>query len=82
MIALCHPAPPSDSQPPFVLLTQCFVGGGKRGAPSSVHGPALGPVPSKSSYEHYHGALDQMAKPQPKAASREGCSAAPGSPIR
>ncbi|XP_022055195.1 serine/threonine-protein kinase Nek1 isoform X2 [Acanthochromis polyacanthus] len=67
---------------------KCFVGGRKRAAgagssvPGSVHGPAAGPIPSKSPYEHYHAALDQMAKPQPKDISREGSSAGPGSPIR
>ncbi|XP_034565573.1 serine/threonine-protein kinase Nek1 [Notolabrus celidotus] len=57
---------------------KCFVGGGKRGVPSSVQGP----VPSKSPYEHYHTALDHMSKPQSKAVSREGSSAGPGSPSR
>ncbi|XP_070764810.1 serine/threonine-protein kinase Nek1 [Enoplosus armatus] len=61
---------------------KCFVGGGKRAVLSSVQGPAPVPVPCKSSYEHYHAALDQMAKPQPKVVSRERSSAGPGSPIR
>ncbi|XP_074525003.1 serine/threonine-protein kinase Nek1 isoform X2 [Halichoeres trimaculatus] len=59
---------------------KCFVGVGKRVVPSSVQGPA--PVPSKSPYEHYHAALDQMCKPQPKAVSREGSTSGPGSPRR
>ncbi|KAE8294489.1 Serine/threonine-protein kinase Nek1 [Larimichthys crocea] len=60
---------------------KCYIGGGKRGVPSSVHGPTPAPAPGKGPYEHYHAALDQMAKPQPKAISREGSSAGPGSPI-
>ncbi|KAG8003471.1 Serine/threonine-protein kinase Nek1, partial [Nibea albiflora] len=56
---------------------KCYVGGGKRGVPSSVQGPTPAPAPGKSPYEHYHAALDQMAKPQPKAISREGSSAGP-----
>ncbi|XP_072246110.1 serine/threonine-protein kinase Nek1 isoform X2 [Leuresthes tenuis] len=66
---------------------KCFVGG-KRAASVAplVSGPPLGPapspVPSKSSYEHYHAALDQMAKSQPRDTSREASSAGPGSPIR
>ncbi|KAM7410415.1 hypothetical protein PAMA_001721 [Pampus argenteus] len=50
---------------------KCFVGGGKRAAgvglcpvPSPIQGPTPAPVPSKGLYEHYHAALDQMAKPQ------------------
>ncbi|XP_040897088.1 serine/threonine-protein kinase Nek1 isoform X2 [Toxotes jaculatrix] len=67
---------------------KCFVGGRKRAAgvappaPGSVQGPTPAPVPSKSPYEHYHAALDQMAKPQPKDISRKASSAGPGSPIR
>ncbi|KAM9358014.1 serine/threonine-protein kinase Nek1 [Symphorus nematophorus] len=61
---------------------KCYAGGGKRAVPSSVQGPPPAPVPSKSPYEYYHAALDQMAKPQPKVISREGSSAGPGSPIR
>lgn len=64
----------------FVSLTQCYVGGGKRAIQGQ--GPSPAPVPSKSSYEHYHAALDHMAKPQPKVISREGSSAGPSSPIR
>ncbi|KAK2835889.1 hypothetical protein Q5P01_016373 [Channa striata] len=53
-----------------------FVSGGKRAA-------GVGPVvPNKSSYDHYHAALDQMAKPHPKDMGREGSPAGPGSPIR
>ncbi|XP_062419476.1 LOW QUALITY PROTEIN: serine/threonine-protein kinase Nek1 [Pungitius pungitius] len=55
---------------------KCFAGGGKVFVPSSVQGP------SKTPYEHYHAALDQMAKPQVKVLSREGPSAGPGSPTR
>ncbi|XP_037626465.1 serine/threonine-protein kinase Nek1 isoform X2 [Sebastes umbrosus] len=62
---------------------KCFVGGGKRAVPSSGQGPNPSAcLPSKTPYEHYHAALDQVAKPQPKAVSREGSSAGPGSPIR
>ncbi|XP_008297134.1 serine/threonine-protein kinase Nek1 isoform X2 [Stegastes partitus] len=67
---------------------KCFVGGRKRAAgagpyvPGSIQGPTSGPIPSKSPYEHYHAALDQMAKPQSKDISREGSSAGPGSPSR
>ncbi|KAI3368338.1 hypothetical protein L3Q82_008045 [Scortum barcoo] len=61
---------------------KCFVGTGKRAVPSSVQSPTPAHVPSKSPYEHYHAALDQMAKPPPKAVSREGSSAGPCSPIR
>nr|XP_020459159.1 serine/threonine-protein kinase Nek1 isoform X2 [Monopterus albus] len=66
---------------------QCFIGGRKRAGgvgpsvPGSVQGPTPAPVPNKSPYEHYHAALDQMAKPQPKDLSREGSSAGPSSPI-
>uniref|UniRef100_A0A7N6B229 non-specific serine/threonine protein kinase n=1 Tax=Anabas testudineus TaxID=64144 RepID=A0A7N6B229_ANATE len=52
---------------------KCFVGGGKRAA-------GVPPFPSKTPYEHYHAALDQMAKPHPKDISREGSSAGPGVP--
>ncbi|XP_056235186.1 serine/threonine-protein kinase Nek1 isoform X5 [Seriola aureovittata] len=55
---------------------KCFVGGQKRAAGVGSS------VPSRGPYEHYHAALDQMAKPQPKDISREGSSAGPGSPIR
>ncbi|GAA6217836.1 serine/threonine-protein kinase Nek1 isoform X1 [Lates japonicus] len=59
---------------------KCFVGGRKRsaGAGLPVSGSVQGPTPAP--YEHYHAALDQMAKP--KDSSREGSSAGPGSPIR
>ncbi|KAM7013072.1 serine/threonine-protein kinase Nek1 isoform 3-T3 [Tautogolabrus adspersus] len=53
---------------------KCFVGVGKR----AVQAPALSIVP----YEHFHAALDQMSKPQPKVVSRDGSSAGPGSPSR
>uniref|UniRef100_A0A665SX36 non-specific serine/threonine protein kinase n=1 Tax=Echeneis naucrates TaxID=173247 RepID=A0A665SX36_ECHNA len=39
-------------------------------------------IPSRSPYEHYHAALDQMAKPQAKDISRKGSSAGPGSPLQ
>ncbi|XP_038127583.1 serine/threonine-protein kinase Nek1 isoform X3 [Cyprinodon tularosa] len=62
---------------------KCFVGG-KR--PVGVQASVLGRSPalshSKSTYEHYYAALDQMAKSQPKDGSREGSSAGPGSPLR
>ncbi|XP_035863370.1 serine/threonine-protein kinase Nek1 isoform X5 [Sander lucioperca] len=61
---------------------KCFVGAGKRAVPSSVQGPTPACLPSKTPYEHYHAALDQMAKPQPKVISREGSSVGPSSPIR
>ncbi|XP_075943416.1 serine/threonine-protein kinase Nek1 isoform X2 [Anarhichas minor] len=62
---------------------KCFVGGGNRAVPCSVQGPNPSAcLPSKAPYEHYHAALDQMAKQQPKVLSREGSSAGPGSPIR
>ncbi|XP_071395125.1 serine/threonine-protein kinase Nek1 [Centroberyx affinis] len=68
---------------------KCFGGGGKRAAgagprpvPGAVQGPAPAPAPSRGLYEHYHAALDQMAKPQPKEASREGSLTGPDSPIR
>ncbi|XP_028259981.1 serine/threonine-protein kinase Nek1 isoform X2 [Parambassis ranga] len=59
---------------------KCFVGVGKRaaGVGPSVPGAALF---SKTPYEQYHAALDQMAKPQPKDISREGFSGS-GSPVR
>ncbi|KAM8745722.1 serine/threonine-protein kinase Nek1 isoform 1-T2 [Acanthopagrus schlegelii] len=57
---------------------KCYVGGGKRVVPSSVQGLP----PSKTPYEQYHAALDQMAKPQPKVIKKEGPSAGPGSPVR
>uniref|UniRef100_A0A8C2XU06 non-specific serine/threonine protein kinase n=1 Tax=Cyclopterus lumpus TaxID=8103 RepID=A0A8C2XU06_CYCLU len=39
---------------------KCYVGGGKGPGPSAC-------LPGRTPYEHYHAALDQMAKPQPKA---------------
>ncbi|XP_069378533.1 serine/threonine-protein kinase Nek1 isoform X1 [Paralichthys olivaceus] len=56
---------------------KCFVGGRNRAA--GVGAPVPGSVPSKSPYEHYHAALDQMSNPRPKDISRE---AAPSSPVR
>nr|XP_024654393.1 serine/threonine-protein kinase Nek1-like [Maylandia zebra] len=62
---------------------KCFVGGGKRGAHvAAVQGSTLAPLRGKSSYEHYHAILDQMARPTPKDVSRESSSAGPCSPIR
>ncbi|KAM4575305.1 serine/threonine-protein kinase Nek1 isoform 2-T2 [Fundulus diaphanus] len=62
---------------------KCFVGGKRAvGVQGSVLGPSPAPVPSKSPYERYYAALDQMAKSQPKDTSRDGSSAGPGSPIR
>ncbi|KAM8874333.1 serine/threonine-protein kinase Nek1 isoform 2-T4 [Spinachia spinachia] len=55
---------------------KCFAAGGKVFVPSSVQGP------SKTPYEHYHAALDQIVTPQAKVLSREGPSAGPGSPTR
>lgn len=79
--------PPSSSQQIFVLQLQCFVGGGKRAAgvcvgavPSSIQGASV--IPSKSPYEHYHAALDQMSKPHSKDISREGPSAGADSHMR
>uniref|UniRef100_A0AAQ5ZC86 non-specific serine/threonine protein kinase n=1 Tax=Amphiprion ocellaris TaxID=80972 RepID=A0AAQ5ZC86_AMPOC len=79
---------PAVKHKPVSRLLILITRGRKRAAgagssvPGSVQGPAAGPIPSKSPYEHYHAALDQMAKPQPKDISREGSSAGPGSPIR
>lgn len=60
---------------------KCFVGGAKRAAPvspfhvpSAAGGPSPAPVQTNSP-EHYHGALDQMAKPKSKGVSREASSA-------
>ncbi|XP_035997393.1 serine/threonine-protein kinase Nek1 [Fundulus heteroclitus] len=62
---------------------KCFVGGKRAvGVQGSALGPSPAPVSSKSPYEHYYAALDQMAKSQPKDTSRSGSSAGPGSPIR
>lgn len=74
------PLPPSQL---FIsdLPAQCFVGGAKRAVPLAAQvPPPVGPAQNKGPYEHYHAALDQMAKPQPKG--REGSSPAPGSPLR
>lgn len=63
------------------LPAQCFVGGVKRAVPVAAQAPPpAGPAQNKGPYEHYHAALDQMAKAQPKG--REGSSPAPGSPLR
>ncbi len=78
---MCNTAPPSGLQPPCVVLTQCYVSGGKRAVPGSAQAPPAA-VPTMSPYEHHHAALDQMAKPQPKVISREGSSAGPSSPIQ
>uniref|UniRef100_A0A7N6B9F8 non-specific serine/threonine protein kinase n=1 Tax=Anabas testudineus TaxID=64144 RepID=A0A7N6B9F8_ANATE len=51
-------------------------------SPERKRAAGVPPFPSKTPYEHYHAALDQMAKPHPKDISREGSSAGPGSPIR
>ncbi|XP_075901554.1 serine/threonine-protein kinase Nek1-like isoform X2 [Nelusetta ayraudi] len=60
---------------------KCFVGGVKRAVPFAAQAPPpAGPAQNKGPYEHYHAALDQMAKAQPKG--REGSSPAPGSPLR
>ncbi|XP_062280769.1 serine/threonine-protein kinase Nek1 [Scomber scombrus] len=70
---------------------KCFVGGGKRGAgagagpcpvTSSIQGLSPALVPSKSPYEHYHAALDQISKPHSKDVSREGPSAGGDSHMR
>uniref|UniRef100_A0A3Q2PGE4 non-specific serine/threonine protein kinase n=1 Tax=Fundulus heteroclitus TaxID=8078 RepID=A0A3Q2PGE4_FUNHE len=62
---------------------KCFVGSKRAvGVQGSALGPSPAPVSSKSPYEHYYAALDQMAKSQPKDTSRNGSSAGPGSPIR
>lgn len=82
LLALCFSSSVCLTKPPLVLLTQCYVGGGKRSVPSSAPGPAPAAAPAKAPYEHYHAALDQMAKPQPKVVSREGSSAGPSSPSR
>ncbi|XP_034386897.1 serine/threonine-protein kinase Nek1 isoform X13 [Cyclopterus lumpus] len=54
---------------------KCYVGGGKGPGPSAC-------LPGRTPYEHYHAALDQMAKPQPKAFGGEASSAGLGSPTR
>lgn len=62
-------------------LKQCYVGGVKRAVLVAAQAPPpVGPTQNKGPYEHYHAALDQMAKPQPKG--RDGSSPAPGSPLR
>lgn len=67
---------------------QCYVGGGKRAArgaaPSQSHfqGPTPAPISSKRPYDHYYAALDQMAKSQPREASKEGQSPGHRSPLR
>ncbi|KAM4739512.1 serine/threonine-protein kinase Nek1 isoform 2-T2 [Anableps anableps] len=62
---------------------KCFVGGKRAaGVQGSALGPSPAPIPSKSPYERYYAALDQIAKSQPKDTSREGSSAGPVSPIR
>lgn len=68
---------------------KCYLGGANRAAavsprhvPSSVMGHSPAPVPNKGPYEHYHAALDQMAKPKSKngssASSVVGVPAAAG----
>ncbi|KAJ0041774.1 hypothetical protein NL108_006995, partial [Boleophthalmus pectinirostris] len=61
---------------------KCFVGGAKRAlpvsprhVPSSAAGHSPAATQNKSSYDHYHAALDQMAKPKLKDVSRDGSSA-------
>uniref|UniRef100_A0A8C8FAF7 non-specific serine/threonine protein kinase n=1 Tax=Oncorhynchus tshawytscha TaxID=74940 RepID=A0A8C8FAF7_ONCTS len=77
---------------------KCFVGGGGMmagfaapvpepllPAPCPVQGPTSGPAPlspSRGPYEHYHAALDQLAKPQPKEGAREGFTAGGDTPVR
>uniref|UniRef100_A0A1A8FPY8 non-specific serine/threonine protein kinase n=1 Tax=Nothobranchius korthausae TaxID=1143690 RepID=A0A1A8FPY8_9TELE len=66
---------------------KCFMGGKRAaGVVAVVLGshlaPAPAPIPNKRPYEHYHAALDQTAKSQPKDSSRDGASAGPGSPVR
>ncbi|XP_031641736.1 serine/threonine-protein kinase Nek1 isoform X1 [Oncorhynchus kisutch] len=77
---------------------KCFVGGGGMmagfaapvpepllPAPCPVQGPTPGPAPlspSRGPYEHYHAALDQLAKPQPKEGAREGFTAGGDTPVR
>ncbi|XP_061593926.1 serine/threonine-protein kinase Nek1 isoform X2 [Cololabis saira] len=66
---------------------KCFVGGGMRAGGAMpvrghLQGPAPAPGPNKGPYEHYHAALDQMSKSQPKEGSKDGKSAGQGSPIR
>ncbi|XP_064791652.1 serine/threonine-protein kinase Nek1 isoform X5 [Oncorhynchus masou masou] len=77
---------------------KCFVGGGGMmagfaapvpepllPAPCPAQGPTPGPAPlspSRGPYEHYHAALDQLAKPQPKEGAREGFTAGGDTPVR
>ncbi|XP_036834234.1 serine/threonine-protein kinase Nek1 isoform X13 [Oncorhynchus mykiss] len=77
---------------------KCFVGGGGMmagfaapvpepllPAPCPAQGPTPGPAPlspSRGPYEHYHAALDQLAKPQPKEGAREGFGAGGDTPVR
>ncbi|CDQ97316.1 unnamed protein product [Oncorhynchus mykiss] len=77
---------------------KCFVGGGGMmagfaapvpepllPAPCPAQGPTPGPAPlspSRGPYEHYHAALDQLAKPQPKEGAREGFAAGGDTPVR
>ncbi|XP_041695076.1 serine/threonine-protein kinase Nek1 isoform X3 [Coregonus clupeaformis] len=55
-------------------------------APCPAQGPTPGPAPvsapSRGPYEHYHAALDQLAKPQPKEGAREGFTAGGDTPVR
>ncbi|XP_071058411.1 serine/threonine-protein kinase Nek1-like, partial [Pseudochaenichthys georgianus] len=59
---------------------KCFAGGGQRAVPCFVQGP--GYLPSKTPYEHYHAALDQMRGASPAPGSPAPGSPAPGSPAR
>ncbi|XP_052315924.1 serine/threonine-protein kinase Nek1 isoform X10 [Oncorhynchus keta] len=73
---------------------KCFVGGGGMMAGFAApvpepllpaQGPTPGPAPlspSRGPYEHYHAALDQLAKPQPKEGAREGFTAGGDTPVR
>ncbi|XP_075996743.1 serine/threonine-protein kinase Nek1 isoform X2 [Genypterus blacodes] len=62
---------------------KCFVGGRRPagvGPGSAQASPAS--TPSRSPYERYYAALDQMAKPQPKDAARARSSAGGAGPAR
>ncbi|XP_071201856.1 serine/threonine-protein kinase Nek1 isoform X3 [Salvelinus alpinus] len=77
---------------------KCFLGGGGMmagfaapvpepllPAPCPAQGPTPGPAPlspSRGPYEHYHAALDQLAKPQPKEGAREVFTAGGDTPVR
>uniref|UniRef100_A0A4W5MGJ4 non-specific serine/threonine protein kinase n=1 Tax=Hucho hucho TaxID=62062 RepID=A0A4W5MGJ4_9TELE len=77
---------------------KCFVGGGGMmagfaapvpepllPAPCPAQGPTPGPAllsPSRGPYEHYHAALDQLAKPPPKEGAREGFTGGGDTPVR